>query len=410
MASKASNLLGVLYAAESSFGENSSSVTIRLRPTSVDTSGLEFPSQDIGIVRQYPHEGAKNVRMPMGGSFSMDIPLTGLGGTCASSPPASDLVTFLGRIFGVSASFLGTGDTCTGGTAAVPTTTGASGVTAGSIVRVGDKGDGGMDGQWVPVGTHSSNNLTLLLAGPAAPSASDVLYCARGIYESSTSGTFETIASLRFGIRTSQQQYLCHGCYPTSVTWNFPIGGLPSISVTYAVAWWELTNTTFPITTAPDSFTPAPIAAGSMAYAAVGTTTRSTATIREFSFTTELNNQGEMGPNGVDEHQAIVGCNRGPSRNTFSFLVDSEAAGTDTWGDYWDTDENSQVNKQFCFSLSVGDGRSIGWYAPNAKIIGSKPIQIDHEGVNRKRVEFECQTGPTTTSDLTLSPWRMGFA
>jgi len=339
----------------------------------------------------------------------MDLPLTGLGSTTASTAPASDLVTFLSRVFGVSSAFLGTGDTLTGGTAAVPTTTGATGVVAGGVVRVGVLGDGGFEGQWVPVGTHTSNNLTLLLAGPAAPSASDVLYCSRGVYESSTSGTFETIASMRFGIRTSQQQYLCHGCYPTSVTWNLPIGGIPSVSVTMAVAWWELTSGTFPISTAPDAFTPAPIAAGSFAYNAVGTTTRSTATIRDFTMTTELNNQPEMGPGGVDEHQAIVGCNRGVSRTTIAFTVDSEDAGTDTWGDYWDTDENSIVNKHFMYSMSVGDGRALGLYIPNAKPIGSKPIQVDHEGVNRKRVEFECLTGATTTSDVTLSPWRLAF-
>lgn len=410
MASKTSQLVGVLYAAESAFGENSSSVTIRLRPTAVDFSGLEHASQDIGIAKQYPHEAANNVRMPMGGSFSMTLPLTGLGGSTASSPPASDLVTFLGRVFGVSASYLAAGDTCTGGTAAIPTTTGASGVSAGGLARIGALGDGRAEGQWVPVGTHSSNNLNLLLAAPAAPNNGDVLYCARGVYESSTSGTFETIASLRFGIRTNQQQYLCHGCYPTSVTWNLPMGGLPSIQVTFAVAWWELTSTTFPISTAPDSFTPAPIAAGSFAYAAVGTTTRSTATIREFSLTSELNNMSEMGPGGVDEHQSIIGCNRGPSRHTCSFVVDSEDAGTDTWGDYWDTDENSIVNKHFMYSLSVGDGRALGLYAPNAKIIGNKPIQIDDNGANRKRVELELLTGPTTTSDLTLSPWRLGLA
>ncbi len=47
------------------------------------------------------------------------------------------------------------------------------------------------------------------------------------------------------------------------------------------------------------------------------------------------------------------------------------------------------------------------WVEPRA---GGSKATMDDGGVLRKRLRFEAQTGTTTTSDLTLSPWRLGMA
>jgi hypothetical protein len=412
MASKSAQLWSVSYENESAFGEDTDTAGVRLRPVGqVDVTGLTFATQDIGIIRQYPSEAAENVRMPKGGSFSLDIPLTGLGSTAASAPAASALATLLGRVLGTTAAGLSTGDTCTGGTAAIPTTTGATGVTAGALVRIGAKGDARADGQWLAVGTHSGNNLNLLTAAPGAPAAADVLYCSRMVYPSETAGTFETVTSLRFELKSSMQQYLCHGCYPTAaeLTGLNP-GELPMVKITFAVAWWELKSETFPDSTSPDTFTPSPVVAGSFFFNVVGTATRSVVSIRKFSMNLALDNKPERGPGGVNEFQDIIGCNRGPAKCTISFTVDSEAAGTDTYGDLFDTSENSRVRRHALYSMSVGDGRALGLYFPNLKWIGNaRQPQMNDDGVARKTFEMEATTGPTTTSDLTLSPWRLAM-
>jgi hypothetical protein len=408
MASKSSQLGALLYATESSFGETTTTTGIRLRPIGQVAYDLQHPGSKIDILKQRPNEGVPYVRGPMGGSLSFTLNLTGLGGTAAGAAPASALSVLLGYVFGTVATGLATGDTATGGTAAVPTMTGATGTTAGGMVRIGAKGDTRGDGQWVAVGTHSGSNLTLLTAAPAAPNNGDVVYASRMVYPSQAPGTYETLQSVRFRFQSAQQQYVCHGCYPTAAEFNIEVGQIPTVRLTYAVSWWEEVNETFPDATSVQDHAAAPVTGGSMFINAVGTTTRNTVVARSVSMTVGMNNQGEMGVGGYDEHQAIVGCNRGPADVTVEMVVDSEAAGTNTYGALFDVSENSRINRHALYSMSVGDGRAVGIYWPNLAMV-DKPTQFDDGGVLRRRLRFEAQTGTTTTSDLTLSPWRLAL-
>jgi hypothetical protein len=412
MASKSSALQAFNWADESSFGEAVSTFDQRSLTTAmVDTSGIVHPSQSPEFIRQRPNEGFQDIRMPYTPSFSTEMYLTGMGSTCSGAVPSSQLVTLLGHVLGASADGLATGDTATGGTATVPTTTGASGAAAGALVRVGDKGDSRADGQWAAVATHAGNDLTLLTALPDAPSNGDVVYASRLVYPSSTPGTFEAIQTIRAQIQSTLQQYNVHGVYPTGI--EFPglnPGELPKVSVAWGGARIATDNDTFPTTTAADDHSATPAAGGSFFWNAVGTATRNTLLIRSFSLTHEMTTGVEMAPEGLDDFQAVLGCNRQPGRWMAEFVVDSEAAGTDTFGDIFDTDENSRGFYHFLYSLSVADGRSLAIYAPRVKIIDQKPVQSDVDGVLRKMVRVECCTGATTTNDLTMSPVRLGFA
>jgi len=179
--------------------------------------------------------------------------------------------------------------------------------------------------------------------------------------------------------------------------------------VTYAVAWWEPASSTFPVTSTVQDHGAAPIAGGSMFINAVGTATRNTVTARSVSFTVSLNNMGEPGVGGYDEHQLIVGCSRGPATYGLEMVIDSETAGTDTYGDLFDVSENSRVNRHALYTMSTADGRALAFYWPNLTMV-EKPVQFDDGGVLRKRLKFEPLTGTTTTTDLTMSPWRLGMA
>lgn len=408
MASKSSQLGALLYATETNFGETTTTTGVRLRPVGQVAYDLQHPGSKIDILKQRPNEGVAYVRGPMGGSLSFTLNLTGLGGTAAGAAPASALSVLLGHVFGSVATGLATGDTATGGTASIPTMTGATGVTAGGMVRIGAKKDTRADGQWVAVATHASNNLTLLTAAPVAPANADVVYASRMVYPSSTPGTYETLQSVRFRFQTAQQQYVCHGCYPTGAEFSIEVGAIPTVRLTYAISWWEETNDTFPSATAVEDHAAAPVTGGSMFINAVGTVTRNTVAARSVSMSVGMNNTAEMGVGGYDEHQAVVGCNRGPADVTVEMVLDSEAAGTNTYGALFDVSENSRINRHALYSMSVGDGRAVGIYWPNLAQV-DMPTQFDDGGVLRRRLRFEAQTGGTTTTDLTMSPWRLAL-
>lgn len=410
MASKSSALGTLLYGTETNFGETTTTTATRLRPIGPIAYDIQHLGQKVDILKQRPNEGVAYVRGPMGGSLAFTLNLTGLGATCSGAAPASALATLLGYVIGTTATGLATGDTMAGaGTTSAPTTTGASGVTAGALVHIGSKGDGRADGQWVAVSTHSASTLNLLTAIPALTNNGDVLYSSRLVYPSQTPGTYETVQSLRFRVLTAQQQYVAHGCYPTAVEIGIEVGAVPTVRVTFAVAWWETANGTFPDTTSVQDYGAAPVTGGSMFINAVGTATRNTVTARSVSMSIGVENQGEPGVGGYDEHQLIVGCNRGPAPVMVEMTIDSEAAGTDTYGALFDVSENSRVNRHALYSMSIGDGRALGIYWPNLAQT-EMPIQMDDGGVLRKRLRFEAQTGTTTTSDLTLSPYRIGMA
>ena len=415
MASKSSALGALTYNTESSFCENSTTFsTARLRPIDgiIDTAGLVQSMQKIDILKQRPSEGVQDVRMPItGASFSATFALTGLGSTAATTlPAATELMTFLSHVFGATGASISAGTTSSSGTASAPVTAASGTGTAGGLLHVGVKGDTRADGQWAAIDTHSGTTLNLLTALPAAPASADVVYGARVVYPSETAGTFETVQSLRFLIQTSQQQYRCHGCYPTAAEFMIGVGEVAKIKVTFAVSYFTTSNVTFPSATSVQDYGAAVVAGGSLFRQTLGTATRNTETVRAFSFGLALNNTPELGPNGVFANQVIVGCNRGPTVGTIEMTVDSESAGTDTHGALWDADENSRVFQHILYSMNVSDGRAMALYFPKCKWIAEKPVQMNDSGVNRKKLKFEALTGPTTTTDLTLSPWRLGFA
>lgn len=402
MAGQSSLIGALLYEAETVFGESTTTTATRLRPIGVPSVDLRQEGQKIDILRQYPNEGTSYARMPQTGTISFEQNITGLGSTTAGAAPASALATFLGHVFGTTATGLATGTTATGGTATVPLTTAANGAAAGALVKVGAKGDGRADGQFGAVASHATNSLTLLTALPAAPTNGDVVYASRMVYGKQTPSTASDVTSLRFRYQTTRQQYVMHGCYPTAAELMINIGEIPRVRVTYGVSWWEPVTGTFPSATTVQDYTAAPVAGGSLFMNAVGTATRATLAARSVTFSIGMNIIPERGINASGEYQVITGASRGPETLSVEFVVDAEAAGTESYLEL--------AAQHALYTMSTGDGRAAAIYWPNLRQIDQRPTQFDDGGILRQRLRFEPTTGPDTTSDLTLSPWRLGLA
>ena len=411
MATHSSDLGAILYGTESAFGETTTTTGVRLDIVGQPDFRPSWPQMNPGILKQRPHERTQGILMSKGGSLSFEMLLTGLGSSAAAAPAASAQMTLLGACFGQTTTSHSSNKTFSGGTAAAPTTTSATDLAAGSLVRGGAKSDARGDGQWIPVGAPSGTAINPLLAMPVAPSNGDQIYCSRMVYESSTPGTMDTVTGLRFRFLSSRQQYLAHGCYLTGVEWmNLSPGEVPRVKLTFAIAWWESVSGTFPDTTSVDDFSGSPIAGGSFAWQAVGTTTRVVESIRAFRWSSTINPLPQTGPDGLNEYQTIVGCVRGPSSHTFEIEYDAEAAGTNTQGGLYDDDANTRAARQFLYSMSVADGRALALYVRNAMFVDEYPIQQAVNGQWRKVVKLEAATGTVLTSDLTMSPWLLAAA
>lgn len=407
--SNPSALGAICYEAESAWGEDVATyATFRLPVLGmVDASGLEHGSEDPSRVEQYRNAGSPHVKMTMGGSFKVKLDLTGHGSTMVGSPTLEEIENFLGWVFGNVALSLTTSDTITGGTAAVPTTTGANGVSAGGLVRVGALGDGDGNGQMYAAATHAANDLTLIGALDAAPANGAVLYPVAQIYPSS-SPTSTSITGYRFLLQTANDQYGCHGCFPMAVAFSgLNTGERPQIEVTIGVSWWEYDDQTFPSAVTSDQFNPAPVAAGSFNVQTVGTTTRNTRTMRNFTLDYQLGIVPLMAPGGVSQYQKYTGATRVNDVISLSWTEDADANTlTPTLDGYW-TSTNS---KYIVYTLSTTDGSAVGFMFPKVCFDGNRPVQRDDGGINRRTVTAKAYTGGTTSSALTLAAFVMGWA
>lgn len=396
------------YEIESAWGEDidtAATYRVALRDA-VDVSGLLHESEASGRVEQYRTGGSPHVKMTMGGTFKVKVDWRGHGTTMVGSPSLDALETLDGIVLGTSALSLAASQTLTGGTAAAPTTSGATGLSAGSLCRVGALGDGDGDGQMYAVGTQAGSTLTLLGDLNGAPVNGAVLYPVAMTYPSVTTST---VQSTRWLLQSLGEQYVCHGCFPMSrtVTGLNP-GERATIEYTFGVSWWELSTATFPSATASDSYNPAPIAAGSLNIQVVGTTTRNVrTTARSLTVEHTINVMPLMGYGGVNQYQKIVGAVRGDDTITITFVEDADATTlTPVVPVYWDSTGSYHLE----WTGSSVDGKAIGFKCPKVCPSGNKPVMFSDGGVNRFKLQLSAYTGGTTTNALTLAPIVYGWA
>lgn len=410
--SRASRLGALLYNTEASFSEISTTFGTRLQTLGPPTFDLQQPRMNIGITQQRAHEGTQDVRMVQTGTLTFELMLGGHGGTAAGSLTATHLSTLLGHVIGTSTAGQ-IGSTVAASPSPTTTTFTATGVNLsnGGMCRIGALNDGRGEGQFYAVSGESSDAVTLLTATGSAPATADVVYAALLVHPSETPGTFETVQSLRFRVLSANNHYDLNGCYPTAIEIpNLNVGEVPRIKLTFAVSRWDNVSATFPDTTSTDAKVGAPIAAGSISINARGTATRATYGLRDFKVTLDSQVIPIFGPGGLSTYQNIVGAKRLKCGATISCTFDAETTGTQVWEDLYETADSSLTSRHIIWTGSVADGRAIGMYFPNAKLISPRPTQVDIDGINRVPVMFEAMTDTTTTSDLTMSNFRLGLA
>lgn len=409
MTACSARLQSLEYVAEGSWAEVSTDMSSAVRiPTTevVSISGLTHEMVSPSRVVQFRNQTTKGIPGKQGGSFSFTVYLCGRGSTSAGAVSLSPLSNLLGWAHASNTLSASSGTDIDGGssTATALTTTASATFAAGSLFRVGAKGDGGGDGQWAVVGSHATTTLTTLTALPAAPVDGAIVYAADNVYPSETTCA---VSSRRFQILTADTQWVAHGCYPMGVVYDIPIGGIATAKVTVGVSWFEPVSTTFPSAKSVTTDTPAPVAAGSVFFQTVGTATRATLSVRSFSVSYTLGIAPIMGLDGVSPYQSTIGASRTPDACTVAMVVD--AAGASSSPTYW-ADWLTNAGKHLLFSASTADGQAWAMYFPQLFWDGNRPTQEESDGLNRLSLNLKASTGPTTTTDLTASMFRLGLA
>lgn len=410
--SNAGELGALLYEIEAAWAEDVHTFLTHRIPVleMVDASGLKHDKIDPQRVVQYLQEGTPWILGKQTGSFRTKIHATGHGSSTAGALTVDPIETYLAAVLGKIVASAASGTTATGGTATVPTTTASATITAGSLVRIGAQNDGRGNGQAVAVASHITTSLTLLTALDLAPNAADVIYTGETIHLPESANDASTaLTGYRFALLTTNYKYECHGCFPKSLK----LGGTKTGETLYwdvewGVSWWQYsTAPTFPSVVASNQFNPTPNAGGSMFLNDVGTATRVKRTFRDLAIDITLGVVPLEGPGGVNQYQTITGAKRVPSQIKVSWTEDSEAATATPALDGFFT---GVTRKHMLVTFAPINGASVAIYFPNLCITGARPVQKNDGRINRIACEAMAYTGPTSTSELTLSAIRVLYS
>jgi hypothetical protein len=402
--------------AETNLGETTATfATLRLPHKGALDLTLSQEKIDPEIATQYRNDGTKHIQGPMGGTLKTRTYLTGHGSSTAGGGLAlSAYETFLGNVIGNATLSSTAGTTASGGTATALTTAAANGFGAGALFRLGVLGDGRGNGQAGMVVSHAANTLTSAIAFDAAPSGTDPVYSGANLYPSENPTT-TSVTSYRMRVITANDKYELHGCVPVAYTiTELNTGQAPVIEITWAIAWWKrVTTGTFPSVLATEPSLPAPVAAGSFFFntvvAGTPTATRNKLVVRDFKFETTMGMETQNGPGGFDPNQVMVSARRTEDKFKITFMVDAEA---NTASPAMDTAwlQTGTTFHHACYNLNAVDGKGVTLYFPKLEVCGARPVQKIDSNVNRYEVTAYAYTGQVTTSDLTLSAFRMLFS
>lgn len=409
--SRDSRLTAALFESEASHAVASSSFANRLDIADpIDLSGIRQESVEVRSTTQYAGDYNRPVRGVMGGSFRTRSPLPGHGSAITGAVSATTLETLLGYVIGnLNTSTAGTTVNTAGATVTNLPVAAASGDPAGGIISVGTIGDGGGNAQPAVISSHAANAIALLTALPAAPANGAVVYGSAVMHPTETPASM-AVQTTRWQLQTANRCINAHGCFPTSlsITGTNP-SEHPFVEIDWAVSRFIDSTPTFPTATSVNAFTPAPNAGGSFFVQLRGTSTRQTYTVRSFSINVDLGIEPLFGPGGVGEFQSCVGAVRKKHMVSIEFVVDAgDASSAPTWANRYEDDTNTDWHVLVGFS-GAAPGKRVFFYAPNMCFTRERPQQFNDNGVNRERVVLQAKTGAVTTSELTLSSYRLAL-
>lgn len=392
------------YEAEVAWGEDVTTFATHRIPVldKIDVSGLKQDRLAPNRVVQYRNDGTQWILGEQSGEIKTRLWLHGHGAATSGAVSIDAVEQLLSHVFGNVIASAASGTTATGGTAAAPLTTASATFTRGGLFRIGALGDGRCNGQFAVVQQHVTTTLNTLTALPAAPSNGDIVHSAVNFFpsENPTSGA---VSSIRMRVLTANLQYELHGCYAKGVALSgLGPGELPAIEITWGVSWWRYTTATFPSAVASNTYAPAPNAAGSLFVQNFATSTRATRNVRNVTLDYTLGIAELKGVGGVNQYQTIVGARRTPDAIKMTWTEDAAAS--------VDTLFTAGTFQHVLYTLNPTATTAVGIYLPRACVTGARPIQMDDGGINRQKVEVTGYTSTDTSSDLTLSAFRMAFA
>ena len=396
----------LLYADEAAWAEVSTTYDERLpikgEINSILAAALQ-PLEPAQITEQYNNAGRKDALMPKAMKFDIPLYLTGHGTSCASGAiAASALGTFLSRCLGAINAGQTSGTVNTGTSAVQFSLTTAVGV-AGALFRLGELADGDGEGQFYV--WSNPDTATVLNAAADTPAGGAVVYGAETIH---CNETLTTMTSMRMNALTANQRLGIFGIYCEGATFSgFGVGELPEVVCHMVASFFdEESASTWPTAVAVESYVPAPCTAGQLFYQTVATTTRNILTVRDVKIDLAVETFPLLGYNAARQYQSIIGCVRGASKMRITWTMDADAAGTQTVLDAWE----AGTLKHILFAANTADGQAVAFYLSNAKPVGDRPSQRTVSGLNQITVTYEGLAGPTSTTELTHSAWRMALA
>lgn len=299
----------------------------------------------------------------------------------------------------------------TGSTTTLITGTNLTTFVAGSILRVGVKGDGRSDGYAAPIGVITDatpDTASLLIALPTAPNSGDVIYAAQVAYpDESVSATLGTKRFLVSHVSTGLQHHLMGGQL-SALAFNIVHGQLPTVTLTYRFAYWARQADTTPSARTLESHFTGPVAGGSFSLADFGSTTRTALNAANIRFTVNMGLEPIIGPvqNVGGTYQFVNGWQRSMAKADLSFDVPWDTGGFES---NWD--EANPTHKQFMFASNHTDGRAVGFYMPRAFIVGQRPSgPTEVNAQDYVTVNYTATESTTTTTELTRSNFRLFMA
>lgn len=382
---------------------------VRLPHTDLVTfDGLEQEMLEAGRVVQYLNETTPGIPGPQGGSFGFSVLLTGHGTATSGATAATVLGDLLGWFLGGNTVTAANGTTVSGGgsTTTNLTTVASATFAAGGLIRGGLKGDGRCDGQWNIVDSHILTNLLCELAFAGSAANADVVHSAETIYllESTCA-----VVPKRFLAQTADIQMVMHGCFPMSIaiTGTNP-GEVPRINFTVGVSKFEPVSQTFPNTTSVDTYTAAPVAAGSVVLQDYGTTTRAVlGTLRSCSINIQLGITPVPGLGNYTD-QKFAGAKRQPTAVTVTLTIDANGpSASPTYYADWLTNGA----KTLLIGFQVAAGKSWALALPCCYYTGKRPTQVAVDDLNRVTFTLKASTDVAeSSSELARSAMKLGLA
>lgn len=404
------------FSAESSFAENilapgSNTFTTSLPCIGIPVVSLDHARVDDTSINSRVNDSRPGYKgAPRGGSLEFTVYACGHGGATTGALTENFLYTLLSKALGGGSS-TDSGTTVSSGADAntFDTVANPADFTAGSIFRLGAAGDGRGNGQCGVVSTVATQTVDCLTSFDGTPSAADVVYGMMQVYPvngfSDGGGTTKTLRFIASNTDTGAQ-WQALGCQAESITLGWSVGGLPTLTFRYRVAYWVRQADTTPSAVTISSCDPAPVAGADLFFQTTGTATRNTLAVQSMQLSIGLGLVPLMTVGGDAPFQTITGYVRTGVTADATFRLHTWDSAYET---LWDTDGSSSTYKHVLFQNTTTDGRVFAGYMPRMYIVGSRPTREDVDGLTGVSFQMRAREHTVTTSDLTRSLIRFGI-